>query len=180
MKKGVRVFIVLTLILALSIPVIAYAESYNQNIWRNGNYVIVDTVTARNTSNGILVETIERKWIPESQYNSENPTQPYNPGQTKGSIKDLSKSSLADLQSHAYLYSWTSSVVENEISDSKIVRTVTFMSDESGTADLYSCTFTQVATYDSGGYPIVRYYIGSQDYTVGSIKQMFEKYGRRR
>lgn len=182
----------LALVAALGVSVTAFAATGSLTWSKNGSNYVVDYVSSEKTVDGIVIQTIERKWIPENRFDSNNPWYPKaangtapapNPGQNTDKVQTLRNAGINsrnDLQTYAWSYRWSTTPVETYATESRLETNITFQVDESASADRWQCTFTQVVTYDGGGHPIVKYYIGSQEYSVSAIKSMFAQYGKAR
>jgi hypothetical protein len=188
MKKLAKYLVgALTVVLLCGIGSIAvYAAVNSQTITKVGDQYVVDTVVAETTADGITVQSIERKYIPENRYNPNDPRNPLPSGTTPvvsdkvTQLRNAAATSLSSLQSSAYSYQWGTTFAEASASDSELHYTVTFQVDASVSADRWVCTFDQVTKFNSSGTPYVEYYIGAQKYSVAAINRMFAKYGRAR
>lgn len=188
LHKKILSLVVVMAVLLVGGAVTAYAASTSQST-KVGNTWVVDTVTAETTVDGIVVQTIERKWIPEDRYNSNDPrnpistttTTPIPPVDSKvQQLRNAGINSRNDLQTYGWNYQWSTTTNETYASDSKLETSITFQVDEAASADRWVCTFNQVVTFDAGGNPVVEYYIGSQKYSTNAIKRMFAQYGKAR
>ena len=194
MFKSRRILaLVLALVAVLGTSVTVLAATGNIGVNKVGDKYAVDYITNEYyNSEGILVQVIERKWIPENRYNSNDPRNPYpangscpsptysTNGDRVQTLRNAGINSRNDLQTYAWSYMWSTTPVETYASNDRLETNITFQVDESASADRWQCTFTQKVTFDGGGHPIVKYYIGNQEYTVSSIKSMFKQYGRAR
>ena len=189
-KMGRRALIALLAIVGvLGAAVTAYAAAGSVSANKVGNQYAVDYISQEYfDSDGILVQVIERKWIPESRYDANNPRVPKNSsGQTNPnqntdrtqSLRNAAINSKNDLQTYGWSYQWSTTATETYTSSEKLVMSIKFEVDASASADRWTCTFDQVTTWN-GSYPVVRYYIGSTEYTPDSIKTMFRNYGKSR
>ena len=187
-RKILMALIAMCLIFGASVT--AYA-AVNSTVWQKcGNQYAVDTITEEKTVDGVVVQTIERKWIPENRFNSNDPRNPLpsgdpvpvppQPGNKVQQLRQAGIDSRNDLQTYGWSYQWVTTAVESSANDSEVRTDLTFQAEESASADRWVCTFTQVVKFDSGGKPYVRYYMGNQEYSVSSIKKMFAKYGKAR
>lgn len=145
---------------------------------------VVDYIISESTVDGVLVQNIERKWIPENRFNKDDPRNPIPSTPTPGPTDKIQKlrqagtTSYEDLKTYATGYQWDASIVETSASDSEVKNEATFQVDEVASVDCWVCTFTQVVKFDNSGKTYVKYYIGSQEYSVAAIKRMFAKYGK--
>lgn len=78
MKRVLAMVVLALMLAAVLIPVSAYAKTGDRGINKVDGYYAVDTVTNETTVDGILIQTIERRFIPDNRYNPNNPTVPYN------------------------------------------------------------------------------------------------------
>lgn len=188
-KKFFKVVGLVTMVAVLLVggAITAYAAIGDQNVSKIGDKYCVDTVTAEAVVDGVLVQTIERKWIPENRY---NPNDPRNPIPTVPTppvddtkvqqLRNAGINSRNDLQTYAWNYQWSTTPVEKSASSSELRTEITFQVDASASVDRWKCTFDQVVKFDNAGNPYVEYYIGSQKYSVAAIKRMFVSYGKAR
>jgi hypothetical protein len=163
----------------------AYAAVNDQSVTKIGDKYCVDTVISETNANGILVQTVERKWIPENLFNKDDPRNPISStSQTTttqvDTLRQAATNSRNDLANYAYSYQWTTTAVETSASATEVVSEVKFQVNESASADRWVCTFTQYAKFDASGNAYVEYYIGSQKYSTNAIKRMFAAYGKAR
>ncbi len=185
--KGKKVLIlVIAIIAVLGTTITAYAAVGAVSSMKYGNQYIVDQVTNEKYVDGILVQTIERQWIPENRYNPNDQTHPYpsvpTPGPTYDktyTLRNAGYNSRFDLQNYASKYAWRTSVVETSASENRVDTNVTFDVDDTSSADRWIITFQQVVTFDKNGSPNIEYYSDGQRYTVSAIKKMFEMYGKK-
>lgn len=190
MKKLTKVVVgALALVLMCTIGSIAvYAAVNDQAIQKVGNQYVVDTVVAEVVSDGVTVQTVERLYIPENQYNPNDPRHPLpSGGGTTPVVSDkitqlrqATATSISNLQASAYNYQWSTTFNETSASDTAVHYNVTFQVDASVSADRWVCTFDLVTKFDNSGKPYCEYYIGSQKYSVASIQRMFANYGKAR
>lgn len=184
-KKALALVVAIVAVLGLSATV--YAAVGNQAVQKIGDKYCVDTVTAEQVIDGVTVQTIERKWIPENRYNPNDPRNPYSstPSPTPNTdkvqrLRQAGIDSRNDLQTYAWSYQWSTTSVEKSANDSELRTEITFQVDESVSADRWVCTFVQIVKFDNAGNPYVRYYIGDQKYSVAAIKRMLSSYGKAR
>lgn len=184
-KKALALVVAIVAVLGLSATV--YAAVGNQAVQKIGDKYCVDTVTAEQVIDGVTVQTIERKWIPENRYNPNDPRNPYpstpSPAPNTDKVQRLRQAGIDsrnDLQTYAWSYQWSTTSVEKSANDSELRTEITFQVDESVSADRWVCTFVQIVKFDNAGSPYVRYYIGDQKYSVAAIKRMLSSYGKAR
>ena len=186
LSKKVLGLVVVMAVLLVGGAITAYAASTSQST-KIGDKWVVDTVVSETTVDGVVVQTVERKWIPENRYNPDDPRNPIptlptppNPTDKVQQLRNAGINSRNDLQTYAWSYQWSTTTKETSATDSRLETSITFQVDESASADRWVCTFNQVVTFDAGGNAIVKYYIGSQEYSMNSIKRMFASYGKAR
>ena len=182
--------IIAALLVALLVALVGpkvYAAVNDQAVNRVGDYFCVDTVTAETTVDGILVQTLERKWIPANRYNSNDPRNPLPIGTVPVSdeitkLRTAAANSITDLQSSAYSYQWSTAFAEASATNTEFHYTVTFQVDGVVSADRWVCSFDQVTRFDRNGNAYVEYYCISdgKKYSVAGIKRMFAAYGKAR
>lgn len=187
-KKVLALVVALTALLGTTVTVFAATGTIGYN--KVGNQYAVDYIISETTSDGILIQTIERRWIPENRFNPNDPRNPYNSSSPAPSyntntnkvqtLRNAGINSRNDLQTYGWNYQWSTTPVETYSSDSKVETNITFQVDSSASADRWKCTFKQVVQFDNGGNPYVKYYMGNQEYSMDSIKRMFEQYGKKR
>ena len=190
MKKFTKVLIgALALVLMCTIGSVAvYAAVNDQAVQKIGNQYVVDTVVAEVVSDGVTVQTIERLYIPEKQYNANDPRHPLpSGGGTTPVVSDkitvlrqATANSISALQTSAYNYQWSTNFNEVSATDTAVKYSVTFQVDAAVSADRWVCTFDLITKYDSKGNPYSEWYIGSQKYSVAAIQRMFAAYGKAR
>ena len=78
-RKGLLAATLAMVLVAVMIPTVAFAANNWASIKQGSNY-IVDVVKSSQVVDGIEIQTIERKIIPENRYNPSNPPVPYNSG----------------------------------------------------------------------------------------------------
>ena len=183
-KKFLALAIALVAILGTTATVYAAAGAINYS--KVGDKYVVDYVVTETTVDGIVVQTVERKFIPENRFNVNDPRNPIPsvptpPNPTKvQQLRQAGLDSKNDLQTYAWSYQWSTTTIEKSASDTELRTDITFQVDASASADRWVCTFNQVVKFDSSGNPYVKYYIGSQEYSVAAIKRMFAAYGKAR
>ena len=177
----------IALVAVLGTAVTAFAASGTINYSKVGDKYVVDYVVSETTVDGVLVQTVERKWIPENRFNANDPRNPKpsdtTPAPSTDKIQRLRQAGIDsrnDLQTYGWNYQWSTTAIERAASDSELKTDITFQVDESASADRWVCTFTQIVRFDNAGNPYVKYYIGNQEYSVASIKRMFASYGKAR
>ncbi len=188
-KTGKRIKVVIlallgVLVIAMVGPKV-YAAVNDQAVSKIGDYYCVDTVTTETTADGVLVQTIERKWIPVSRYNANDPRNPLPIGTVPVSdeitkLRTAAANSISDLQSSAYSYQWSTNFAEASATNSELHYAVTFQVDASVSADRWVCTFDQVTKFDRNGNAYAEYYKDGIKYSTNAIKRMFAAYGRAR
>lgn len=186
-QKRINVIIaaLIVLLLAVLIGPKVYAAVNDQAVNKIGDYYCVDTVTAETTSDGVLVQTLERKWIPISRFNANDPRNPLPIGTVPVSdeitkLRTAAANSITDLQSSAYSYQWSTNFAEASATNSELHYTVTFQVDASVSADRWVCTFDQVTKFDRNGNAYAEYYKDGIKYSAAAIKRMFAAYGKAR
>ncbi|MBR1801622.1 hypothetical protein IJ768_00095 [Candidatus Saccharibacteria bacterium] len=192
MKKiSKRVFVaVLALVAVLGISVTVYAAANTTTYSKVGNQYVVDYISNEKTVDGVVVQTIERKWIPENRFNPNDPRNPIGTntpapnnntnGNKVQTLRNAGINSRNDLQTYGWSYQWSTTPVETYSNNDRVETQITFQVDESASADRWKCTFTQIVRFDNAGNPYVKYYIGNQEYSADSIKTMFRQYGKAR
>jgi len=186
LSKKVVAVVVMAAVLLVGGAITAYAAVNDQSITKIGDKYCVDTVVSETTVDGVLVQTIERKWIPEKRYDPNNPRNPIPSVPTpptdtnEQKLRQAGIDSRNDLQTYAWSYQWTTTPVETSASSKELRTSITFQVSENVSPDRWVCEFTQVVKFDNSGNPYVEYFKGNQKYSVASIKRMFEKYGRAR
>jgi hypothetical protein len=183
-KKIVGIIVMVAVLLTFG-AITAYAAVNDQNVTKIGNQYCVDTVIAETTVDGIVVQTVERKWIPENRYNPNDPRNPIPsvptpPNSAEQTLRQAAIDSRNDLQTYGWSYQWSTTPVETYASSTLLKTSITFQVDASASADRWKCTFEQRVTFDANGNTVVEYYIGNQKYSVDSIKRMFAAYGKAR
>lgn len=192
MKHGKKVLaLVIALVAILGTTVTALAATGQIGVNKVGNQYAVDYITNEYYDDGVLVQIIERKWVPENRYDANNPrrpipsnsTSPQPSPNTNGdrvqTLRNAGINSRNDLQTYAWSYQWSTTPVETYASNDRLETNITFQVDASASADRWKCTFKQVVTY-SGNNTVVKYYIDNQEYSVDAIKRMFKQYGKAR
>lgn len=190
-KKFHKVLVaVVAMALALGVGATAYAAVNSTTYTKVGDKYAVDTVLSETTVDGIFVQTIERKWIPENRFNKNDPRNPIPCGGSQQpapsttdritQLRNAGNNSLNDLSNYGYSYRWYTNWSETYATDAQVNRSITFQVDESASADRWICTFEQRCTFDSAGHVQVKYYMDGQEYSASSIKSMFKAYGKKR
>ena len=180
-KKVLALAIALVAVLGTTVTALAASGTIGYN--KVGDQYAVDYIISETTVDGILVQTIERKWIPESRFNPNDPRNPIptQPNQTKvQQLRQAGIDSRNDLQTYAWSYQWSTTSVEKSATDSELRTDITFQVDESASADRWVCTFSQIVKFDNSGKAYVEYYKDGIKYSVASIKRMFAAYGKAR
>ena len=178
--------LVIALVAVLGTSLTAYAAVGAISSMKYGNQYIVDRVTEEKYVDGILVQTIERQWIPENRYNPNDEIHPYpstpKPAPTcdmKYTLRNAGYNSRTDLEDYDSKYGWNTSAVETSASDYRVDTDVTFEVDDTSSVDRWTITFQQNVVFDKNGSPIINYYVNGQSYTVNAIKRMFVAYGKK-
>ena len=183
---------------AVLVPVSVFAAG-GYSVVKSGQYYIVDTIKAETTIDGVLIQTIERRFVPEGRYNPNNPNVPYSSGNgywdnngnyinngnsSNGkapinraqTLRSAGVSSLNALNGYSETYGWTHTSRETYSDDSNFKQYVYFRLDNTKKYDYVDIEFTQQVTYDKNWNAIVRYYKNGGDgtaYTEGDLKAMF-------
>ena len=186
-SKRLRVWI-LALLGVLAVVLIGpkvYAAVNDQAVNKIGDYYCVDTVTAETTADGVLVQTIERKWIPVSRYNANDPRNPLPIGTVPVTeeitkLRTAAAASITDLQQSGYAYQWSTAFAEASATNTELHYTVSFQVDETVSADRWLCSFDQVTRFDRNGNAYVEYWKDGVKYSTNSIKRMFATWGKAR
>ena len=182
--------ILLTLVAVFGLSMTAYATVGHQEWGPIGDNYYVDTVVSEQWVDGVLVQSVERKWIPKNRFNPNDPRNPYpsngtpkpspnTNGNNAQTLRNAAINSRNDLQTYGWSYRWSTTPVETYSANDRIETNITFQVDESASADRWKCTFKQVATWENNN-PVVRYYMDGQEYSADSIKRMFASYGKAR
>lgn len=177
-KKGFLA-LAIALIAVLGTAATVYAAAGDVNYSKVGNSYVVDYVVSETTNDGITIQTIERKWIPENRFNPKDPRNPYpsnNETDRTQQLRNAGVNSRKDLQDYASDYQWFYESTETYATSEKVATTLYFETTKTSMGDKWSLTVNQVVNWN-GKYPLVHYYIGDTEYTPNSIKSVFHDYG---
>lgn len=96
------------------------------------------------------------------------------------SLRNAAKNSGDDVCNFAKGYRWTvPSRVETYADQNSVRVNIEFKLDDTDQADLLYIVFSQVTSADNAGNIVTKYYNNGIEYSVGSIKDMFKKYGKK-
>ncbi|MDO4967528.1 MAG: hypothetical protein Q4E70_02055 [Candidatus Saccharibacteria bacterium] len=199
-KRSTIIAVLLAAVVVIGLPVGVYAAG-NFAVVKQGQYYIVDTVKNEATTDGVLIQTIERRYIPEGRYNPNNPRVPYSSGtgywdndgnyinngqwnnpnwnsQNRATqLKNFGYSSATGIMNYGAARGWTYNYRENYSTDSEYSIYIYFRYNNARNYDYVDIAFTAKTVFDNAGNPYTRYYKDGAGtaYTESDIKSMFDR-----
>lgn len=189
MKKFKKSLVVLLAVVAVvGASLTAYAAVGAQSVSKVGDKYVVETVLTETMDGNTLVQTVEKRWIPEAEYEAVAKM-----AQLRAAIDHaLDVDGYVDNRpgTSAHAYQWKVTTAETAASNTEVGRKVTFKCTASSQG--WQAEFIAYASFDSKGNPVVKYYLLNNGqiqkdsagnpiaYGAASINQMLEQYGVRR
>ena len=196
LKRGVLATILAVALTMLMVPVGVFAAT-NWSVVKSGRYYIVDGVKSETTVDGVLIQTIERRFVPEDRYNPNSPNVPNSSGngywdnngnyidsgrndscnqQNRAQrLKDAGYNSSNAIVNYAKKHNWTYSAHENYSRDNEFSQYLYFRFDNAKNYDYVDIDFTEQVVFDQNGNPFIRYYNKGVAYTEADLRAMFDK-----